>query len=178
MTEINNKTPMEKMTIGGNIYEVKNITPEFDKKENRHLYGFTVKTDKKTFSSVLKYSYHQSFFVVKTVFISFVDLLTGRLSRNEVSGPVGIVNEIGNAASDCILPLLYLAALLSLNLGVMNLLPFPALDGCRLLFVIIEFIRRKPIPKEKEGIVHAIGFIILMLFMLYITFFDVVKLFK
>ena len=67
--------------------------------------------------------------------------------------------------------------MLSINLGVVNLLPFPALDGGRIFFLLVELIRRKPIPPEKEGIVHAIGFVILLAFMLFITFSDVIKLF-
>lgn len=156
---------------------IKNLKPTFSESENRYIYGYTVKTDPKNFTNVIKYAYHQSAFVVKVVFYSFMDLFTGAVSTNDISGPVGIINEIDNAAKDGWLSLLSLTALLTINLGVVNLLPLPALDGGRILFLIIEFIRRKPIPPEKEGYVHAIGFLLLLTFMIYISFSDILKLF-
>ena len=174
-----NNSPINvKYKRDGKVYVAKEISAKYDKSKNRYLYGFSVKPENKTLLSVLKYSYHQSVFDIKIVFFSFIDLLTGNLGKEDVSGPVGIVTAIDSAANDGILTLINLASLLTINLGVMNLLPFPALDGCRILFILIELIFRKPVPREKEGFVHAIGFIILMLFMLYITFFDILKLFN
>ena len=98
----------------------------------------------------------------------------------QMSGPVGIVSEVNNAVhqeNDSWLYVLNLTALLSINLGVFNLLPLPALDGGRLLFMIIELIRRKPIPPEKEGIVHAIVMLLLLALVIFVSFNDVIKLF-
>lgn len=155
----------------------KTITPLFSESENRILYGFSASVEDKSFVGVIKYSFYQSLFVIKVVVNSFVDLIKGSVPASDISGPVGIVGEIGNAAKNGIFSLMNLAALISLNLGVVNLLPLPALDGGRLLFIIIEFIRRKPVPPEKEAMVHGLGFFMLLLFMLFVTFMDISKLF-
>lgn len=156
---------------------IKTITPLFSASENRLLYGFSASVEEKTFVGVIKHSFYQSIFVIKVVVNSFVDLIKGTVPASDISGPVGIVGEIGNAAKNGIFSLINLAALISLNLGVVNLLPLPALDGGRLLFVIIEFIRRKPVPPEKEAMVHGLGFFMLLLFMLFVTFMDISKIF-
>ena len=111
--------------------------------------------------------------------------MKGKLSKDDISGPVGIVSAVGDLVdesmnygiSSVILTLIYFSILLSANLGVMNLLPIPALDGGRLLFQIIEVIRRKPIDPEKEGMVTMIGFIALMALMVYVMFNDISRLF-
>ncbi|MBQ8525562.1 MAG: RIP metalloprotease RseP [Clostridia bacterium] len=156
---------------------VKSIAPKYSEADGRYLYGFRPYVEPKSFGGVFKYAYYNSVYVIKAVVISLTDLIRGMVSVSEMSGPVGIVGEIGNAARSGILSLLSLAALISINLGVMNLLPIPALDGGRLLFILIEIIRRKPLPAEKEAIVHAVGFALLIAFMLVITFFDITKLF-
>ena len=97
----------------------------------------------------------------------------------QMSGPVGVVSEVNNAVNSgkySWLNVLNLTALLTINLGVFNLLPVPALDGGRLFFMLIELIRRKPIPVEKEGMVHTIGFLLLMLMIIIISYGDIVKL--
>lgn len=111
-------------------------------------------------------------------------LVTGKVSANEVSGPVGIVDVIGDTYTSAksegvamtILTLLNLAIMLSANLGVMNLLPIPALDGGRLFLYLIEIVTRRTIPKEKEGMIHFIGFILLMALMVFLVFNDIRKL--
>ena len=102
-----------------------------------------------------------------------VDLVNGKFGVSQVSGPVGVTVAIGNAAKlgwDAFLPII---TLITVNLGVFNLLPIPALDGGRLFFILVEMIRRKPIPPKKEGLVHGIGFAVLMLFMALVTFKDI-----
>ncbi len=153
------------------------VTPEFNEKEGRYLYGFRVKTREKNFLTILGSSFEQSVFTVKTVFKSFGMLISGKLSANDVSGPVGIVSEIGKAAKSGVLYVLNLAGLISINLGVVNLFPIPALDGGRILFIIIEKIRKKRLTPEQEGIIHTVGFALLMFLMIAVTFFDVQKLF-
>ena len=108
-------------------------------------------------------------------------LVTGGVSKDDVSGVVGIVDMIGDTVdasrttTDALLSLLNIAIFLSANLGVMNLLPFPALDGGRLVFLIIEVIRRKPVNQKIEGMVHLVGIILLMILMLLVTFNDITR---
>lgn len=124
---------------------------------------------------------HESFFEtvnsVKQVFLGLKMLLTGQVGVQQMSGPVGVVSEMNQAAqSGGILNFLFLAAFITVNIGVMNLLPLPALDGGRILFLLIELIRRKPIPPEKEGVVHFAGLVLLLGLMLFITWNDIMKL--
>ena len=120
--------------------------------------------------------------------VSLKDLVFGKYKINDLSGPVGIVSVMSevvgsNAGSSGIdwhslfQQLLSLSALITINVGLFNLLPLPALDGGRLIFLIIEAIRRKPIPAKYEGYVHTAGFALLMILMVYITAHDIFKLF-
>lgn len=154
----------------------KRISPSYLESEKRTLFGFSPKVFEPSVSRIIIAAYRQSIFVVKVVVFSFADMIKGNVGVADMSGPVGIVNEIGTAAKNGFLNVLYLAALISINLGVVNLLPIPALDGGRIIFVLIEFIRRKPIDKNKEGMVHLIGFALLLILMITITYTDIVKL--
>jgi regulator of sigma E protease len=107
----------------------------------------------------------------------FGGLFTLTADLSQVSGPVGIAGAVGSASETGIVALLTLTALISINLALINLLPVPALDGGRLLFVIIEAVRRKPIPQGVAGAMNAIGFILLILLMLVVTASDIFKLF-
>ncbi len=144
----------------------------------RYLFGYTMKQQKNTPLTVLKSAFFNCFLTVRMVLYSFISLFQGQVALSDMSGPVGIVNEIGKSAQAGILSLLSLAALIAVNLGVFNLLPFPALDGGRVFFLLIELMRRKPIPPEKEGLVHAIGMGLLLLLMVVITYQDILKLFS
>ena len=126
--------------------------------------------------TLIKEAFFQSFSTVKMIISSFVDLFSGKYGLEAVSGPVGTVEVIAESASQGIKPLIYLFVFISMNLGVVNLFPFPALDGGRILFVIIEAIRRKPLKPSTEGIIHAVGMIILLVFMVIILVSDVLKL--
>lgn len=131
--------------------------------------------------NVLKYSFVEVRYWIVNTFKSLGMLFRGKLSTNDLGGPVRIVSEIENTVQESksdgalyvFLNVLNWAILLSANLGVMNLLPLPALDGGRLVFIIIEIIRGKPVPPEKEGLVHAIGIILLMILMVFIFFNDI-----
>lgn len=126
-------------------------------------------------------AWNETKFVVKLVYNSLWQMVTGRVGMDQMGGPVGIVSEVNNAVnsgSESWLYVLNLTALLTINLGVFNLLPIPALDGGRLLFMIIELIRRKPIPPEKEGIVHAIGFLLLIALIIAVSFNDIMRLIR
>ncbi|MCB9805605.1 RIP metalloprotease RseP [Candidatus Nomurabacteria bacterium] len=104
-------------------------------------------------------------------------IFVGKANLEQVAGPVGIVSLVGNAAQFGFIYLLGFTAFISLNLAVLNLIPFPALDGGRLLFILIEAITRKSIPTKVANVTNAIGFAILILLMVVITISDVVKLF-
>lgn len=167
---------------GSKTFEVK-VKP---KKQDVYSTGFTynLQRERQGFFGTIKYSFVEMRYEVVTVLKSLKMLITGGVSANEVSGPVGIVSVIGDTYKEnsqhgfgiTLLALLNLAIMLSANLGVMNLLPIPALDGGRLLIYIIEAITRKNIPKDKEGMIHFIGFIILMALMVFLVFNDVRKL--
>lgn len=131
----------------------------------------------------MQYSvYEINFWIVSTI-RSLGMLVTGGISTNEVSGVVGVVDVIGQTVDasanvrDAILNLLNISILLSANLGVMNLLPFPALDGGRLVFLALEVIRRKPVNQKMEGMVHLIGIILLMILMVLVTCNDIKRIF-
>lgn len=131
----------------------------------------------KTFWGVLKESYYMTTSVVRTVWTSLIDLVTGKYGINQLSGPVGTATAIGQASSMGARTLLMMVVLITVNLGVFNLLPLPALDGGRLLFLLIEAVRRKPIKPQYEGYVHMVGFLLLMALMIFVTFNDILKLF-
>lgn len=137
---------------------------------------FRVRRQEKTFGTVMSCSFRNSFLIVRTVWESLFDLITGRYTLAAVSGPVGISSAIGDAASGGIIPLLNMVALISINLGVMNLLPIPALDGGRLLTILIELVTRKRLPPKVEGIINAVGLVVLLAFSGVILVKDVIQL--
>lgn len=126
----------------------------------------------------LSQAFYTEIFIGKVVFVTFGQLFTGGISMKETSGPVGIVTEIGKAAKKGVMDIIYLFALISINLGLFNLLPFPALDGGRAVFSIWEMITKKKPSAKVEGIIHGIGFLLLIMLMLFVTFNDVTKLFN
>lgn len=108
------------------------------------------------------------------VMLNFIQtIFKGGVSARDLSGPVGIIYTIGEAAKYGLINLLYLMGFISVNLSVFNLLPIPALDGSRIVFLLIELIRGKPIDPDKEGYVHFVGFVLLMLLMVTVTYFDI-----
>ena len=161
--------------------EKRKISVVPDTVDNRPVYGIKYgEIRENSFFGTIKNSVYETAFYARVVIDSLFDLIRGRVPLSQVSGPVGIVNEIGNAVeqaqqtgADGIINLIGLAILLTVNLGVFNLLPFPALDGGRILFVLIEMIRRKPIPVEKEAIVHFVGIVLLLGLSVIIAFKDI-----
>ena len=133
----------------------------------------------------MKYGALEMKYMIRSTLLSLRELLTGGLGMKDLSGPVGVVDAIGStyeaSKSEGLLAiwvnLLYMAALLSANLGVMNLLPLPALDGGRLVFLIIEAIRRKPVNRQAEGMIHFAGLMVLMLLMVVVMYNDILKIF-
>lgn len=127
--------------------------------------------------TVLEHSYYRSVSTIKMIWQSLFDIITGRYGVEAVSGPIGVTGAIGEAAKESFPDLVYLSVVISMNLGIFNLLPLPALDGGRLVFILIEMIRRKPINPKYEGYVHFVGIILLLSLMVLVTFKDIAGLF-
>ena len=131
----------------------------------------------------LYYALNETKYVVVTTVESLKMMITGRVKPKDIAGPVGIVNMIGNSYEQSksegimviLLSMANISILISANLGVMNLLPIPALDGGRLVFLIIEAIRGKPVDADKEGKVHFVGFVLLMILMVVVLFNDILR---
>ena len=131
----------------------------------------------RSFGTILSHTFWRTYSTAKMVWDSLADLIRGRFGLDAVSGPIGMTELVGDAIANGWESVLYLWVLLSVNLGVMNLLPLPALDGGRLMFLWWEALTRKPINKNVEAYINAAGLLILMAFMLLITFKDIFKLF-
>lgn len=125
----------------------------------------------------LKYGATETVTWIQRIFGLLGDLVTGKFSIDALSGPVGIYKATGDMAQHGVFTLMNWAAILSINLGIMNLLPLPALDGGRLLFFLFEGLRGKPIDKQKEGMVHFVGIMLLMVLMLVVTWNDIQRFF-
>lgn len=140
-------------------------------------YDFIPYAEESTLPNLIKHAYFRSVSTVKMVYDSLFGLLSGRFGMESVSGPVGVAEVVGDAAKMGLLNFLYIVTVLSINLGVFNLIPFPALDGGRLLFLVIEGIRRKPINRNVESYINFVGIMILFAFMIFVTVKDIFKLF-
>jgi len=132
----------------------------------------------KSFMTALASSAYKTVYYIKLMFDVILQLVTGKLGSDAVGGPVMVISMVGEAAKSGLLSVLNLAAFISINLGFMNLLPIPALDGSKLVFLIIEAIRGKAIPIEKEGFVHFVGFVLLITLMIFITYKDILRLLR
>ncbi len=162
------------------------VTPQYDEESGRYLIGFTsgYGYEKVGALKTLEYGFYEIKSQIYTTVQSLKMLVTGQVGVQDMSGPVGIVKVIGDtyetASADgayyVFINMLNIAILLSANLGVMNLLPFPALDGGRFLMYVIEAIRRKPAPEKLEAGLNFAGFAILMGLMVLVMISDIVKL--
>ena len=181
-------TPDEYVVIGSETIKLdennklEDVLKKYNKKESEvtlsKLVGIGAPSEiKKDFLSALKYAFSKFGSIVSTMLLILGSLFTGKLGLSALSGPVGMYSVVGTVASLGFANLIYLTAYLSINLGVLNILPFPAFDGGRVLFVLIEAITRKKVDPKIEGYFHSIGFILIMLLMVYITFQDVLRLF-
>ena len=160
------------------------ITPKFSVQDNRYYLGFTIgETIQCKGLNLIKYSACEVRYWLKATVKSLVMLVQGKLSANDLSGPVGIATMIDETIEvtkpyglpTVVLNMINFAVLLSVNLGVMNLLPLPALDGGRLLFMLIEVVRGKPVSPDKEGMVNFIGFVALMILMVFVLYNDIAR---
>lgn len=140
-----------------------------------YIVGFNVAPAPVGIVNVVREAFYQTVWMVKLVFVSLGMLFQGQANVSDLSGPVGVVHAMSSVAQSGWYNFLFFAAFLAVNIGVMNLLPLPALDGGRILFVLIELIFRRPVPKEKEGWIHFAGFALLILLMVYATWNDIMR---
>ena len=140
-------------------------------------YDFIFYAEHKNVGTVIKHSFWRSLSTVKMVWDSVVSLVTGRFGIEEMSGPIGITETVGTAVNTSWKSVLYLFVIIAVNLGVMNLLPLPALDGGRLIFLLIEAVTGKTLDRNIEGYINFAGLALLMLLTVIITVKDVVNLF-
>ena len=163
------------------------VTPQQDSSSGTYLLGVMNSdfVEPKGFET-FKYAWYEMRFSLKQTYKSLGMLFSGRVSREDVAGPVGIaVNVVGKTYDNAkkygwemvLLSMLEITLMLSVNLGILNLLPIPALDGGRLVFLLLEVIRGKPVPPEKEGMVHFIGLMFFMVLMVFIFFNDLANIF-
>ena len=146
--------------------------------EEVYRYGIGIEQKKtKGFGEALVYTFKKTCSIFKQMYITLAYLFTGGIKLNQLAGPVGIYSIVGEQSKAGIANLLYLMAFLSINVGVINLLPIPAFDGGHILFIVIEKIKGSPVDPELENKIHAVFLVLLMLLMLVITFNDILRLF-
>ncbi len=135
---------------------------------------FYLKASGKSVGNVIKHTFYESGVAIRMIYDSLYDLITGKYGFSEMSGPVGVTKVLASAAqTKDYAYLAYLFVVLAMNLGVVNLLPLPALDGGRVFFMLIELVTRKKIDPKAEGLVHFIGIILLMILMFAVTCKDI-----
>lgn len=169
----------------GVCYETE-LTPLYDEAYGRYMLGITNSdfAEPQGFEYV-KHAWYEMRYCFKATYKSLLMLVQGQVDRKDVAGPVGIVNLVGETYENTkeygwvnvLVNMLNITLLLTINLGVFNLLPLPALDGGRLVFLFLEVVRGKPIPPEKEGMVHFIGLMFFMILMVVVLFNDISNIF-
>lgn len=178
-----------KVRRNGEKTEIKNIEFEkVEKEDGTKSIKIDFKLDKipKSFLTVLKEAFLDMISTVQITFLSFLGMIIGKFSLKDASGPVGMVSMMGAATSKGlevsllagVNNLISIVALIAINLGVMNLMPLPALDGGRIVFALFEQITGKKISEKYEGMIHTIGLILLMIFIGLVTFHDIIRIFK
>lgn len=161
------------------------VTPKYNEEEGRYYIGFVGMGQYKDCKniSVFKYTFYELRYMTFAVFKSLGHLTSEHGSIDDLSGPVGIADVIDDTLEESrsfgvfitVMQIVNLIVLLSVNLGIMNLLPFPAIDGGRLIFLLIELVTGKRVPPDKEGFVHLIGIILLMILMVAVCYNDVLR---
>ncbi len=141
-------------------------------------FGFGLDTTvKKGFFASVSYAFNKFGSIIDSMILTITSLFTGKIGLDALSGPVGIYQVVGESVSIGISQLVYIVAFLSINVGFINILPFPAFDGGHVLFMIIEKIKGSPINAKVENAFHTVGFILLIILMIYITIQDIIRLF-
>lgn len=143
-----------------------------------YSYGFYISgKEAKGFFVAIKYAFAKFFSTIEQMVFTVFYLITGKISLSMLSGPVGIFNVVSVYSSYGIASLISLLCLICINVGFINILPLPAFDGGHVLFIIIEKIKGSRVDPKVENIVHNIGFILLMILMVLVTYNDIIKLF-
>lgn len=156
---------------------IKTITPVVDDETRQVMVGIIPKAEKSIVAAV-NTSFRNMLYIVAEIGDFLRRLVMRQVSTGEVAGPVGIINMVGEATRAGWMNVLFLAGLISINLGLMNLLPIPALDGSRIIFLIFELFRGKPVNPDREGMIHIVGFALLITLMIFITYQDILKLIR
>ncbi len=179
----------------------KNIVPKYNEEYGRYIMGISCgglkplidvgffqygdeEYDRANLIDCAVYAYYETCFIVKVTFEGFVQLFTGKVGMDQLSGPIGVTSAVGETYETSIavgiFPMIVsmadLVVLLSANLGILNLLPVPGLDGGRILIYLVEIVRRKQLPPEKEGIVNLIGMSLIMILGIVIAYNDILRL--
>ena len=157
-----------------------NVTPLTGEEQKEKGYSFGIQYNnrlEKGFTKSISFAFKKFYAITRQIFVTIKQLFVGGVSVKQLSGPVGIYTAVDKTRTAGFYSILNLIALLSINVGIMNLLPFPAFDGGRILFLIIEKIKGKPIKPETENLIHNIGFYILLALLIYVTINDILRLF-
>lgn len=160
----------EKITLPAVVLEA-----TIEGEDGRKMIGLTFAEQPDSIGMHINMAVRTSVNYARMVWASLGMLVTGQVGVDQLSGPVGVAEVMATTASYSIAAFLQLVAFISINLGVMNLLPLPALDGGRLVFLILEGIRRKPVPAKYEGYIHAAGLMLLLALMVYVTGQDILR---
>ena len=163
----------------GQKVELQNVTfatALTGEQEGQYMIDFTVLPMEKTVPNVLAEAGNWTISYARLIWRSLVDLVTGRVEVTQLSGPIGIVQAISQAVSIGLDSVLSIMALITINLGIFNLLPLPALDGGKLVLLVVEKIRRRPLPTRYESAINLAGFALLMALMVFVAFNDVLRL--
>lgn len=170
-----------KIKRDGKKLELKDVQlekiPDKDSDATGTLRNFTIYGQKKNFWRVIRYSFDSTMSTVRLVLYSFASLITGKIPMRQVSGPVGVTTAFVKNISSGWKNTMKLIGMISINLGVFNLFPIPALDGSRILFALIEMIFRRPVNRKAEGWIHSIGFILIIILSVIIFAKDILSLF-
>ncbi|CAK7043264.1 RIP metalloprotease RseP [Tissierella sp. P1] len=173
---INNSDPNKEIEIqverDGQVKKLM-VKPTVDE-EGRTIIGIAPKYEK-SISLAIKGGFEKTLMFLGLMFDFVGMIFKGKVGIKHLSGPVGVIHEVGAAAKLGVYNLLYILGFISINLGFFNLLPIPALDGSRIVFLLIELVRGKPIAPEKEGFIHFVGFVLLISLMLLVTYRDILK---
>lgn len=156
-------------------YEIFKINPR--KEKDRYVIGITPVIEKSP-SKAITGGFKSIWYITRQMYKSLGMLASGNVAMKDVSGPVGMIGLVHQSATQGLISFFYLVALISLNLAIFNLLPLPALDGGRIIFVIIRMITGKAITDKQEAMVHGAGMVLLLSLMVFVTWNDIIKLFK
>jgi len=156
------------------------VTPTVNESNGKSMLGVysQIEYERQGIITSIKMGFIQTYQMTVLLLQGLGMLISGGASTSDLAGPVGIASMVGEAARGGIVYLLSFSAFLSINLGILNLLPIPALDGSRFVFAIVEAIRRKPMDPEREGFIHWLGFLFLMGLIVLATYNDILRLIK